>query len=388
MLCGIVAEYNPLHNGHVRQLCQSRLPDTDGIVVVMSGNFVQRGEPAICHKTDRAAAAVACGADLVIELPALWAVAGAERFAAGAVALLAACGVGRISFGSECGSVEQLLRTAEILSQPACQQALRENLRQGGSYPAAAARAVGACGEILSNPNDTLAVAYIRAARRIGLNCDFQAVPRVGAAHDSPIAGEGFISGSALRARLTNGQPTDGLMPKPMQGAFEQAVGNGAAPARLQYLERAMIARLSMASPEALRKIPDVTEGLENRIIDAARHAADLQQLYAAIKSKRYTHARIRRIALNACLEADAALYAGGVPYLRPLAFNETGRGMLKRLSETAPLPVFVKSSRIAREENCRAVFALERRAGLLYRLCVPDPTSVPDELQITPKKV
>ena len=207
---GIITEYNPLHMGHVHLMAEARRllgPET-GILCVMSGNYVQRGDFAVAGKHARAAAAVRSGADLVLELPVPWALSSAEGFAAGAVEILKATGaVSHLVFGSEGGDAAPLVRCAEALCSGAFPEALREELKKGDSFPAARQRALLGLvpeGDALSRPNDTLGVEYCKALRGSGIQP--VAVLRRGAAHDGADVGDGIASASAIRALLRQGE--------------------------------------------------------------------------------------------------------------------------------------------------------------------------------------
>ena len=234
---GVVAEYNVFHRGHAWQLeeLRRRLGPDIAVAVCMSGNFVQRGDFAIVSKHARAEMALRCGADLVLELPAPWSSGPAERFALGAVGILAGTGVVRyLAFGCECGSLEPLQRVAESLDSGLYHTELRRFLSQGMTYAAARQRALGHAGlagsaaQRLSQPNNALAVEYLRALAPLGGGIEPLALPRVGAGHDSLEPGP-YLSASAIRARLLAGG--DG---------WREHVPEAAAETRVQGLVEAM----------------------------------------------------------------------------------------------------------------------------------------------------
>ena len=193
-VAGIICEFNPLHRGHAYLMAQLRQQGAEAIVCAMSGNFVQRGEMALVNKLSRGEMAVSCGADLVLELPTPWAMATAERFARGGVQLLAMAGCRRIGFGSECGDAAVLQAVGEALLSPAVQEGIRAELAAGITYAAARQRAVqaqlGDAAAVLRQPNDTLAVEYLKACRQQKVDITPIVIQRVGAAHDgAPEAG-------------------------------------------------------------------------------------------------------------------------------------------------------------------------------------------------------
>ena len=248
-VAGIIAEYNPLHRGHLYQMEATRaaLGADTAILCVMSGNFVQRGEPAVLEKHARAEAAVRCGADLVVELPTPWAAATAETFARGAVSLLHAAGVvDCISFGSESGDLIPLQHIAEALEDPDFPEIL-QIYRMVPGRPFAAARQMAVAdltgpvtAERLSQPNDILAVEYLRALRRLDSAIRPLAIQRRGPGHDAPEEGGG-ISGLALRRLMISGGDPAPYLPRPMADIFRREAAAGRAPASLEAAERAVL---------------------------------------------------------------------------------------------------------------------------------------------------
>ena len=385
---GIIVEYNPLHMGHVCLMEEARRllgPET-GIICVMSGNYVQRGDFAVAGKHARAAAAVRSGADLVLELPVPWALSSAEGFAAGAVELLKATGaVTHLVFGSESGEAAPLARLAEVLCSEAFAKRLREELRAGDSFPTARQRAVEAllgaeASLALGRPNDILGVEYCKALRGSGIRP--VAVPRRGAGHDSGEAGDGFASAFAIRRLLRRGEEGQALrlMAPAMAEAYRAERAAGRAPALLERCERGVLARLRFMEEADFAALDTGNEGLYHRFYRASRSAASLAELLEAVKTKRYPLARLRRIVFQAYL---------GLPptppeaprYLRLLAANERGTALLAGMRKTASAPVLTKPAAIRRlPEEAQSLFDLEARATRLYALACPDPSAVLDE--------
>ncbi|HOP10435.1 MAG TPA: nucleotidyltransferase family protein [Oscillospiraceae bacterium] len=387
MICGVTTEYNPLHNGHIHQLNELRRNGAETIVAVMSGNFVQRGEPAICDKWTRARAAVECGVDLVVELPSAWVVASAQRFAEAAVGMMAKLGVDTIGFGCECGDGKLLKSAAEYLSKEEFHFKIKKYIAKGMNYPSAVSKAAELYSDILSGANNALAIEYIRAAEKRIENCNFIAVKRIGTGHDEHETEDKFASASKIRKMIVSGENYSHFIPETMASSLEKALSEGLAPASLVRIERGIIAKLRTMSPEELRAVPDVSEGLENRILSAAKSVSDLESLYGAVKSKRFTHARIRRIILNAYLDTTASLQNAPVPYIRPLAFNKRGSELIKAAADQG-LPIYTKSSKFAADPRCSAAFEHEAKTGSVYALCLPDPLKIVDEYRATPAAV
>lgn len=376
---GIIAEYNPFHNGHKALVNACRANGATHIVAAMSGNFVQRGSVAIMDKRSRAAAAIRGGVDLVLELPVPFAVATAEVFARGGIEVLNGLGcVDALGFGAECYDRELLLKAADAVVDPAVDEQIKAELAGGVSYPTARAYAVRSVygpeiADVLEGPNNILAVEYLKELKRIGSGIAVEPYPRMGNPHDAMTPTDEFASASMLRILLERGdEHAFDYMPETTQVEFKRMAAVGRAPVRVEESERAILSRLRMLTPEDIAKAPDVSEGLENRIFNAIQSATSLEELYDIVKTKRYTHSRIRRIV--------TALYLGilpedraAVPYLRVLGFNDRGLEILKAAKETATLPIITKPAAISElNENARHLFELECRATDLYHLATP----------------
>ena len=366
---GIVAEYNPFHRGHAWHIAETRrrLGGDAPVVCVMSGHWVQRGECALADKWLRAALALDRGADLVVELPTPWAMASAESFARGAVSLLAATGVVDVlSFGSETGELAPLEEAAAALDAPEYPEKLRAALGRGLSFPAARQEAAGAA--CLSAPNNNLGVEYLRSLRALGSTIRPLTVPRQGAGHDGPAAG-GFAAAAELRRLLRAGRGEEAApyLTAPWSGEL----------ADMQHIERAVLARLRTMGEGDWAALPDGggAEGLPSRLAKAAREAVSLEDFYTRAKTRRYTHARLRRLALAAFLGLRAAERPAAPPYVRVLGLGGRGRALLRKMKDTCPLPVIVKPAQ-ARELDgpARTLFESEARYTDLYGLCFPAP--------------
>ncbi|MBR1704238.1 MAG: nucleotidyltransferase family protein [Clostridia bacterium] len=376
---GIVAEYNPFHNGHKAHVDRCREQGATHIVAAMSGNFVQLGSVAIMDKRARAAAAIKGGVDLVVELPVPFAVATAEVFARGGVSVLEGLGcIDALSFGAECEDLSKLQAAAKAVTDPQVDRLIKQELSGGVSYPTARAYAVRAAygrevADVLEGPNNIIADDYLKELERRGSPMAIEPVKRVGNAHDGLTATDEFASASMLRILLERGdERAFDFMPETTQVEFKRMAAVGRAPVSVEESERAILSRLRMLTAEEIAKAPDVSEGLENRIFNAIQSATSLEELYDIVKTKRYTHSRIRRIV--------TALYLGilpedreTVPYIRVLGFNDRGLEVLKKAKETATLPVITKPSAIeGLHEKARHTFELECRATNLYNLATP----------------
>ena len=384
-IAGVVAEYNPFHNGHALHLEKTRAKgggcEATHIVAVMSGNFVQRGEPAILPKFDRARMALLGGADLVLELPVPWCLSSAEGFAFGAVALLDSLGcVDTLSFGSEAGDLTPLRKAVTLMNTPRYSSLLKYFMELGISFPEAQQKALAeiagaTAASVLSTPNNTLGIEYLKALERLGSRIQPFTVKRQGSAHDSLAPIGDTASATYLRTlleadRLINALP---YIPAPSACALSDAAQNGRLPADAHLLERAVLSKLRLLSAEEWKAVPGISEGLENRAYNAARTARSLTQLEESIKTKRYPLTRVRRLIWSAYLGIPAGYAAERPPYARVLAANERGKEILSAAKPTVPL--LYRASQVGKlSDACQALWALENRATDLYGVAFPEP--------------
>ena len=379
-ICGVIAEFNPFHNGH-NHLINSIKTETDTIAVaVMSGNFVQRGEPAIISKFARAKAAVLSGVDLVLELPLPYSISTAMYFANGGVDVLNSLGIiDTLAFGSESGNLSPLLAVASKLNHPEFKNILKQELSSGVTFAAARQRAFekfspNIDSTALNNPNDTLAVEYILAAERLGMKAELKPIKRVGAEHDSYIKSDTFCSASELRKTPSLLDLKEPYMPKPAFEVFSEEV-SAKHYSSMYLLDRAMVAHLRTITPKKLSLAPDISEGLENRIVTAANNFSSMDEILTAVKSKRYTHARLRRIILASYLGVTAELQKQPVPYIRVLGMNENGAKALSLASKHAKIPLISSLKEAEKISPKAAEFArLEVKAGDIYSLSLQRP--------------
>ena len=371
-IAAVIAEYNPFHNGHAYHLCRTRKAGADAVVAIMSGNFVQRGEPAAFSKWARAQAAVRCGVDLVVELPVYWATGRAQRFADGAVSIADRLGCfDLLSFGSECGDTARILHAAQTVASV---QIPKTMLKAGMTFAAAREAAVRAAdasdAELLRTPNDTLALEYALAAMRRNASFDLLAVQRIGT-HDGVPVGQ-IASASFVRDSLTEENVQTYCPPEAARVLLSELTG-ARAPADLQRLERMLLARLRLSSAREIAALPDVSEGLENRILSAAMQSDSFDALCAAVKTKRYTLSRVRRILLSFLLGMRECDVPPEVPYARILAIGERGEEVLRRIKKTAQLPILTKRTNVSSlGANAERVFRAECAASETFAALLP----------------
>ncbi len=349
MIAGIVCEYNPFHNGHLYQLEMTKKQGADGIVCVMSGNFVQRGECALLDKWKRAELAVKNGADVVIDLPVPWAVSSAESFARGGVYLLSQFGVDVISFGSETEDREKLLLAAESKDNSQVLELTRRYMSEGYSYPLSLHNAVkeiygGDVADIISSPNSTLAVEYLRQIKSFGAVV-FLPVKRKGAAHDSKESEGVFLSASKIREEINRGNidAVVGYISENALRIIKEEISEGFAPCTMKQNERAILSALRQLDKDDLSRYISDEQGLVSRIYESVNQAECLEQLYSLAKSKNYTHSRIRREALNAYLGVEKDISKLTPPYIRILAVSEKGLSLLSSAKKNSAIPIVTK---------------------------------------------
>lgn len=335
---GIICEYNPFHNGHIYQIEETKKQTgATHIVAIMSGNYVQRGEPALMDKFKRAEIAVKNGVDLVIEMPVQYSLANAELFARCGVMLLGAlrC-VDGISFGSECGSVEQLTQCANAVQEVTTPENLKPLMEQGIPFPDAVQQLVSykygpLVGDILNSPNNILAVEYIKSLKILGLLDKINpfTIKREGAEHDSESHSSTIASGSYIRQLIDDGEDFSAFVPKETADAVAEYEDKELL-CWFENFERVLLYRLRTMSPQELAMTPDVGQGLENRIFQAARVATSLEDLLDKIKVKRYPMSRIKRILFNALFGIRTDDLKVPPTFGRILALNDRGAEILK----------------------------------------------------------
>jgi predicted nucleotidyltransferase len=374
---GIVAEFNPFHNGHALLCRAAREQGAQAIVAVMSGHVVQRGEIAIADKTIRIRAALLGGVDLVLELPLPWAMATAQRFAYGAVSILQQIGiVDTLCFGSECGDMDLLRRAAKAVDSGETDPIIREFLAQGRTYASARQLAVEQLygqelASCLAAPNNALAIEYLRQAARLEWDIEALTIRRAGSGHDSNTPEGNIASASYLRGFNDPAEWRE-FVPAAILPIYTEAQQQGVLPIRPDVLELAILSHLRRLSPHDLAALPDLSEGIENRLYKAIRASTSLQELMEKTKTKRYTLARIRRLILAAFLGVTRQDGEGQPPYLHVLGFNATGAALL-RDRKGSGLPCHTSLAKLAGQNpHCQRIAHLEATAGDIIRLAAP----------------
>lgn len=360
MAVGIIAEFNPFHNGHKYLINTAKKMTGESVVVIMSGSFVERGGIAVTDKFTRAKAALLSGADLVIELPVTFSHNTAQKFAAGSVATLAACGIiNSLAFGSESGDTAALSKAAQTIENEPTEvsEKIKELMALGISYPKARETAYENFIDtsVLKTPNDILALEYIRAIYSQNLDIKPIAIKRIGTDHDSETVTENIASASEIRRRIHTGENTNSYTPYPEFDIYNP-----------KALDSAVISNLRLISPNLLEQINEVSEGLENRFIAAAKATSNVEEMCMAVKAKRYTLSRIRRIAYSSLIGLTKDVCSLPPSYIRILGMNDTGKTLLKQMKRTASLPIIIKPA----DYDGDTIFDLSSKAEDIFSLC------------------
>ena len=335
-ITGIICEYNPLHRGHKKQLDLIRAMNPDGgIVCLMSGNYVQRGAPAIIDKSLRAKAAVLCGADLVLELPVTASLSSAEGFASAGVSILSGF-CDSLCFGAETADRTQLTQTAQALLSEDFSCALRTQLEQGLSFPAARQKALEGMGldcSLLEQPNNILAVEYCKAILAQKSSMEVLSITRQGSYHDTQADPEN-PSATSIRNLMLTGSAWESYVPQEALPCFAGTVTHSIAAG-----EKAVLAKLRSMTDAEFEALPYGSEGLWRKLMHTSRKEATLEGILTTTKSKRYTRTRLDRMVLCAFLGITAEMLQSPAPYVRVLAFNDRGRSILNLARRTGHFP-------------------------------------------------
>ncbi len=376
-ICSIIAEYNPFHNGHLRQI--KYIKETikpDYIVAIMSGNFTQRGEPAVLDKFSRARHAVLSGVDAVIELPTVFATASAEFFASGAVKLINSLpGEKVICFGAEYGDKNELTKIALSMLEESDEfkKLLKEELKKGVSLlkarELALLKTADVNQEILSKPNNVLGVEYIKAILKNGYDIEVEVLKREGSNYNDKTINSQTPSALAVRQAIVNGETENlkGTMPGYVLSDL---------PTALPSLDKEILYSVLSSNKSELKNILDCIEGLENRIIASAKESVTATELIEKVKTKRYTTARIKRILLSTLLKIDKTLIRTALKnklYLKVLAYNGKKPELLSILSKST-FPVLTRKSDTAKlGKTAYSVFEKDVFSCSIYSLAIEE---------------
>ena len=363
-IAGIICEYNPFHNGHKYQIEKTKSEcDCEYVICAMSGSMVQRGDVAIYDKWVRARAAVQNGADLVVELPCYYVLQSAKNFALGGVELLSRLGVVDVlSFGSETGDTSHLMQTAKILSDEPeeFKSVLEKHLDEGLGYPSAFQKALSTIGIAELGPNDILGANYIAALKTLGSSIEPFVIKRNVPYHSEEAIKNDFASATAIRAMIETGKDISEYVPDKTEYATYD----------LHNIESMILGFFRLCDPKQIKNIIGMEEGLENRLISAARKATSLDEFVELVVSKRYTTHRVRRVML-ACIMGMSG--ARQMDYVRILAFNQKGRELLGEIKKKTDLKIITKTA--DSKQRADSMFEFDILATDIAALCCADST-------------
>ena len=364
-ILAVISEYNPFHNGHLYHIQKSKkLINPDFSICIMSGNFVQRGEPSIIDKWSKTEAALKCGFDLVIELPTVYSISSAENFAEGAIKLLDSFDDVTLSFGTECGDLDILNNIANVLfDEPKeYQTILLHELSKGLSYPKARENAlllylndVRKYANVLSNPNNILGIEYLKAIKKLKSKVIPFTIKRIDEGYNSLKIKDRLASATAIRNLVKNNEDVKKLIPTPSFNILSENINHGKVLNDISVFEKEIIYTLRKMSVQEIANLPDVSEGLENLLKKSSNETSEIEKLIDALKSKRYTRTRIQRILLHALLNItkdEVSNYKYNPQYIRVLGFTKTGEKLLSQIYNKANIPIVTQVGKFLKNAN------------------------------------
>ncbi len=370
-IAAIICEFNPFHNGHKYLIDKVKSEHADCVIAIMSGSFVQRGDIAITDKFERAKAALTNGCDLVVELPTVYSLSSAERFAKGGVELSKALNADILCFGAENNDIDKLTAVSDIFYDDDFKQSLKKHLSNGEYYPKAVSLSVEEIlsqeySEILNGPNNTLAIEYIKALK--GSSISPVAIKRTGASHDSEKTSNNIASATHIRNLIRNNTAYDKFTQMRIDNHTD-----------IKKLETAILYKLRTMSKEDIENLPDVAEGLHNRIYDCCRKSNSFEELLTSLKTKRYTLARLRRIVMYALLDITKKDTQQDIGYIRVLGMSDKGSKLLKNAK--LPLVCNLADNYSLLNDNAKRMIDIDLKAYEVASLSSVD--GFKNELQI-----
>lgn len=391
-IVGIVAEYNPFHNGHAYMIKKIRDTYKDSVIIaVMSGSFTQRGEVAILDKWTRARLAVLNGCDVVIELPFVYAASSGEFFAKGAVNILDKLNIADIiAFGSETANLDLLTKTAKIMDDKTLQRKIRDGVKSGASYATALSTALEQNGnDFFSLPNTILAVEYLRALKNLNSAIEPMLIERQNSHHNDKKFLGNIASASAIRAELFNETPNFSVLKNVLPFSTFNEIKDEKKLAQNENLFKPLLSKIYSDTANNLQNICGINEGLENRIIKMAKNAQNMEDFISRVSAKRYPKSRISRIfshiLVNFQKDMASRIENGDSLYARLLAFNGAGQKIFKDMKKKSQIPIIEKTTHFLRENTFYRDFtgltplqvslALDIRATNLQTLALANPS-------------
>lgn len=371
-VCAIISEFNPFHNGHKYLVDEIKKQGFTHVIAIMSGNFVQRGEPAIVSKETRTKSALLNGIDLVIEIPTVKVLNSAEKYAFSAIEIAEKLGcIDSIFFGSECGKIETLYKIIDIMESKEFKQIFKKYISLGNSFPKSEYLALKDFTNnedllnSLKNPNNILGIEYIKALKKLKSSIRPITIKR----------NDKFLSSSEIRNLILNKDSKyKNYVPASSAKLLDREIKNGFSPANLKNVEKSLLYSLKTVSLKDILKISDVSEGLENRILSCALESFSVNELLEKIKTKRYTMARIKRILILLFLKITKNMQNKKTPYIKIIGTNKKGLEILKKAKKTAKLPIISRHQEIKKlGEKAACFFEKECVASEIYYFFTPN---------------
>lgn len=386
-ILAVVSEYNPFHNGHLMHLNLSKqITKADFSIAIITGNFVQRGDTSIVDKWTKTKMALEAGFDIVIELPTVYAISSAENFADGAIKILNTLGiVDYLSFGSELGDIGTLNELATVLYKEPKELSILINqyLKTGISYPSAREYALTdylgnreKYKKALSSPNNILGIEYLKALKSHRSTIRPLTIKRKYSDYNSTAIKNGFASSTAIRSFMLKGKNIHSLVPFETYELLQEQIDAGQFVPSIQCFEKEILYTLRRMTLPEIASLPDVSEGLENRIKLAVNNCNTLPELISAIKTKRFTTTRIQRILLYALLnitQKDINVSKKVTPYIRVLGFNKHGKKIISAIAKNNPKAQVIisvkKFMELSTDSNLKNMLSKDILATNIYTL-------------------
>lgn len=380
----IIAEYNPMHNGHVFQINEAKkITNADFVITCMGGNFTQRGNTSIVSKFEKTKMALLNGSDMVIELPTVYSVSSSENFAYGAIKILKELNfVTHISFGIEEEDIQKLQDIADILQNEPVEycKILKEQLDLGVSYPKARAKAVSIYlndnkyETIMQGSNNILAIEYLKQMKKQKVNFVPIGIKRNKVSYNSTRIIENYASSSAIRKLIYNNDLNQikNVMPKSAYDILIENLKNGTFNIDLNNYSKIIIYKLRTMTLKQIAELPDVNEGLENIIKASAEKTNDLSELINLIKSKRYTQTRIQRILIYTLLnitKQDMKISKKTSPYIRVLGCTKNGQKLLKEIPQNRLITSLYKYEQNKLNKNVKRMLEIDKYSTNIYTI-------------------
>ena len=381
-ISAIICEFNPLHFGHKYLIDNIKKNVATHLIGIMSSNFTQRAEPSIISKSARTQIAIKEGLDLIIEIPTIWSMAPAEKYAFAGVTIANALGcVDNLCFASEVGNINLLKNISDTIDSELFKIHIKKYLRTGITFAKARQLSIKEIlGEkyssILLCPNNILAVEYLNSLSRLNSKIVPYTIKRIGVNHDGTETYKSFASASHIRNLIHNKNNTFyQYIPKTSQEIIFNEINRLHAPADINLIERAILSNLRTMTKENILNLCDISEGIEGRIFKYSKNSSSLNQLIKNIKTKRYTMARIKRLIMYSFLGITKYYSKLPITYIRVLGFNSKGLEILKKAKKTSIIPIVTSFSEIKNlDDTSKTIFNKECLCTDLYNMTLPTP--------------